>query len=150
MQNAQLLELLGRSYRRLARRLASVFQAEGLSKEELIVLWRINKKGSCRATEVACWSGIPPSTFTGIFDRLVARGLLERVLDLTDRRVVLVQGTLALKELLERLTTAIEREMESIFSSLPDEDDFRPRLMEDLQLFHQYLDQEEGEDCERA
>ncbi|KYH33568.1 MarR family winged helix-turn-helix transcriptional regulator [Neomoorella mulderi] len=148
MQEILLLELFSRVYRRLVRRLAPLFQAEGFSGTEILVLWKVHKKGSLRATELAGHIGIPPSTFTGIFDRLVARGLLKRVPDPEDRRSVLVRGTPALKDFMGRFTVAVENELRSIFKSLPAESS--RRILADLQLILQYLDREEGDGCGRV
>ncbi|MGI9861189.1 MarR family transcriptional regulator [Moorella naiadis] len=143
MQELQLLELLSRVHRRLVRHLAPLFQAEGLSATEMHVLWKVNRRGALRATELAGDIGIPPSTFTGIFDRLVARGLLERVPDPDDRRSVLVRGTPALQEFIVRLTVAVENELRGLFNALPG--GCRERLLADLKLLQDYLEGEEGE-----
>lgn len=148
MQEIKLLELLGGVYRRLVRRLAPLFQAEGLSGTEILVLWKVSKGGSLRATELAGHIGIPSSTFTGVFDRLTARGLLERVPDPEDRRGVLVRGTPALEELIGRLTAAVEGELRHILDALPE--DHSRRLIADLELVYHYLERERGESHGRA
>lgn len=148
LQEIQLLELFSRVYRRLVRRLAPLFQAEGFSGTEILVLWKVQKRGSLRVTELAGHTGIPPSTFTGVLDRLVARGLLERVPDPGDRRGILVRGTPALAELMDRLAAALEGELRRIFNALPE--DCRRRLVADLEALNQYLEREEGESHGRA
>ncbi|MBC7325018.1 MAG: winged helix DNA-binding protein, partial [Candidatus Aminicenantes bacterium] len=75
------------------------------------------------------------------FDRLVSRGLLERVPDPEDRRGVLVRSTPALQELISRLKTAMENELRDIFGTLPGE--YSRRLLVDLQALQEYLDQKE-------
>lgn len=142
MQRFQLLDLISRLYFRLGRRLAPLFQAEKLSGREVYVLWKVNERGVLRATELAREIGIPLSTFTGIFDRLVSRGLLERIPDPEDRRGVLVKDTPALQELIGRLKTAMENELEIIFGALPGED--CRRLLLDLRKLQEYLDRKEG------
>lgn len=142
MQELRLLELLSRVHRRLVRRLTPLFQTEGLSGTEVFVLWKVHKRGSLRATELAGHIGIPPSTFTGILDRLTARGLLKRVPDPGDRRSVLVQETPALAELIGRLTAAIEVELGNIFTALPE--GCRERLMTDLEAVCRYLEEEKS------
>lgn len=141
LQGLQLLDLITRLHFRLARRLAPLFQAEKLSGREVYVLWKVNERGMLRATELARDIGIPLSTFTGIFDRLVSRGLLERVPDPEDRRSVLVRDTPVLQELIGRLKTAMENELESILGALPDE--HSRRLLLDLQALQEYLDRKE-------
>jgi len=121
-----------------------VFQAEGLSATEVIVLWKLKKLGACRPSEVAGEISIPPSTLTGVFDRLVARGLLERVPDPEDRRGLVLKGTPAFYEFTSRLALAIENELQAIFKHLPAE--VSRRLVGDLQLVQQSLDREEGDD----
>ena len=142
MPGLQMLELLSRVHRRLVRRLTPLFQAEGLSATEVIVLWKLGKKGSCRPSEVAGEISIPPSTLTGVFDRLVAKGLLERVPDPEDRRGLILKGTPASYDFTSRLSPAIENELQAIFNALPGE--VSRRLVADLQLVHHYLDREEG------
>lgn len=141
LQEFQLLDLISRLHFRLGRRLAPLFQAEKLSGREVFVLWKVNEKGTLRATELARDVGIPLSTFTGIFDRLVSRGLLERVPDPEDRRGVLVRSTPALQELISRLKTAMENELREIFGALPGE--YSRRLLDDLQSLQEYLDRKE-------
>lgn len=141
MQEFQLLDLISRLHFRLGRRLAPLFQAEKLSGREVFALWKVNEKGTLRATELARDIGIPLSTFTGIFDRLVSRGLLERVPDPEDRRGVLVRSTPALQELISRLKTAMENELRDIFGTLPGE--YSRRLLVDLQALQEYLDRKE-------
>lgn len=148
MQEIQLLELYSRVYRRLVRRLAPLFQAEGFSGTETLVLWKVHNWGPLRVKDLAGHIGIPPSTFTGVLDRLVARGLLERVPDPEDRRSVLVRGSPALAELIGRLTAAIEGELKHIFNALPE--DCSRRLLADLEVLSQYLEREEGESIGRT
>ncbi|WP_180371578.1 MarR family winged helix-turn-helix transcriptional regulator [Neomoorella thermoacetica] len=148
LQEIQLLELFSRVHRRLVRRLTPLFQAEGFSGTEILVLWKVHKWGPLRVTELAGHIGIPPSTFTGVLDRLVARGLLERVPDPGDRRSILVRGAPAVAELVGRLTAAIEGELRHIFNALPE--DCSRRLLADLEVLNQYLEREEGESFGRS
>ena len=103
MCRTQLLEVLARVYRRIVRRLSPLFQEKGLSPTEAMVLWGVYRRGSLRATELAGELGIPPSTFTGVFDRLVEKGLLRRVPDPEDKRGVRVEPTPALFPFMEEM-----------------------------------------------
>lgn len=137
-----LMELLGRLRGRLGRRLAPILQAEGLSGTEMLVLWKVEKKGPWRVTDLAGSLGIPFSTFTSVLDRLVARGFLERTPDPSDRRSTLVQSTPALHALLERVAENIERELDAALAGLSEED-YR-RAIEALTTLVSCLDSEEG------
>ncbi|SMB89837.1 transcriptional regulator, MarR family [Thermanaeromonas toyohensis ToBE] len=139
MRYIRLLELLGRIHGRLARRLAPAFYAEDLSGTEMIVLWKVAKKGPWRVSELASFLGIPPSTFTGILDRLVARGLVERVMDPADRRSFLVRGTPSLKQVLERVASRVEEILDKTLSGWPEEE-YRI-LIKALEGLDRYLDQ---------
>lgn len=132
-----LMELLGRVHGRLARHLAPVYYAEGLSGTEAVVLWKVAKKGPWRVTDLADFLGIPPSTFTGVLDRLEARGLILRAPDPEDRRSVLVSGTSSLHNLLDRVAGKIEKELDKILAGLPEED--YHRAIEALSLLDHYL-----------
>lgn len=57
-------------------------------------------------SRVARALGMTLSTATGVVDRLVAQGLIQRLEDPTDRRIVLLQATPAGARLLERLLSA--------------------------------------------
>lgn len=139
MRYIRLLELLGRIHGRLARKLAPAFHAEDLSGTEMIILWKVEMKGPWRVSELASFLGIPPSTFTGILDRLVARGLVERVADPTDRRSFLIQATPSLKEVLQRVGTRLEERLNKILSGWPEEE--YKRLLEALEGLDNYLNQ---------
>lgn len=136
-----LMELLGRLRGRLGRRLAPILQAEGLSGTEMLVLWKVSKKGPWRVTDLAGSLGIPFSTFTSVLDRLVARGLLERTLDPGDRRSFLVHATPALNALLERVTADVERELDTALAGLSEEE--YCRAIEALRVLVSCLDSEE-------
>ena len=68
---------------------ASLLEREGLTMRELhVLLFLINHPDRDTARDVAELRGLPKSQVSGAVDLLVARGLLERLPDRTDRRVV--------------------------------------------------------------
>ncbi len=138
-------ELFCRVHRKLLKRLFPLCRREGLSGPEFLVLWKVNKRGSCRATDLAEETGIPPSTLTGILDRLEGRGWIKRIPDPDDRRSVLVGGTPRLKSFLADLLAGLEKELQRIFGSLPCAG-ILSRLEDDLQLLLACLDSGKGED----
>lgn len=127
--------------RRLVRQLAPIAEAENLSMTEVLVLWKINRKQTCRVSEIAAEVGTSPSTLTGILDRLVAANLLSRDADPADRRAVLLKTTPLVKPLLKRMLVQSEQHLGRIFSDYPAER--LERLAEDLQGLLACLDVEE-------
>jgi DNA-binding MarR family transcriptional regulator len=100
----------------VARRL----HREGISMAHLQTLWILQEHGPQPMTRLADLLGVAVPNATGIIDRMEQRGLVERLRDGADRRVVTVQQTpegeraveeidgwrsAMLQELLDRLDT---------------------------------------------
>ncbi|MGB9859632.1 MAG: MarR family winged helix-turn-helix transcriptional regulator [Moorellaceae bacterium] len=142
MRWVELMEVFNRVHRRMVRQLSPVFQEEGLSGMEMMVLWKVAKKGPWKITDLAGFLGIPPSTLTGILDRLENRGLIRRTPDPDDRRSTLVEGTPLLCALLDRVVDQLERKLDLLLAGLPEKD--YSRLIEALTLLDRYLYCREG------
>jgi DNA-binding MarR family transcriptional regulator len=136
-----LIELLWNINRKLAKRLTPLAQKEGLSITELVVLRKAHKAGTWRVTALAEELCVPPSTLTGVLDRLVEGGWLERDRDPDDRRAVVVKGTEKLDDLMRSLLHASSRILERALKTLPHVT--RERLAGDLASVLQCLEQEE-------
>jgi DNA-binding MarR family transcriptional regulator len=143
MNEIGLVEILWNINMKIGKRLAPLAQREGLSFGEMIVLWKTHHAGARRATALADELGFPPSTLTGMFDRLVDGGWLERDRDPDDRRAVVMKGTEKLGELVRNLKHASSRSLEKAFHSLPQST--RERLGRDLTTVRECLEQEESE-----
>ncbi|HUX21929.1 MAG TPA: MarR family transcriptional regulator, partial [Spirochaetia bacterium] len=115
MENNRIIELIGMITRRMVRQLAPIAEAEELSMTEVLVLWKMNRKRSCRVSEIAEEIGASPSTFTGVLDRLVAAKWLTREPDPLDRRAVLVRATQAVGPLLDRMLAQSEGKLAELF-----------------------------------
>jgi len=126
----ELTELLGGIHRKIMRRISRFAVEEGLSVTEGMVLWKIHKRGISRVSEISTQIGLPPSTLTGILDRLVAGGWLTREDDPEDRRAVLMKSTPKLAEFTRNSMRRSSRDLEKSFKDLaPDVID---RLVADL------------------
>jgi len=135
------LELFFRVGRKLSKRLSDgIYQRQGLSNAEVQVLWTVHNKQVCRVSELSDTVGISPSTTTGIIDRLMAKGLLERMQDPDDRRGIILKSVSATAVMIEHLKATLDEEMYHILSVLPEgrEQD----RIEDLQQILNYLEQE--------
>lgn len=126
----EVVELLSKVNVQMFKLLSPIVKTSNISITELIILWKINKNGPYRVMDVAREAGVPPSTLTGIFDRLEAQQYLERVHDKLDRRSVLIQGTPKLKDMIESTIQCADREIEILLDDLPP--DFVDRLMQTL------------------
>ncbi len=126
----ELIELLGHVNVQLVRAISPIVKSRNISITELIILWKINKKGPYRAIDLAKEAGVPPSTLTGVFDRLESHHYLERVRDSKDRRSILIQGTPELQEMIASIIQDADGELVGIFETLPS--GFTERLTQDL------------------
>jgi DNA-binding MarR family transcriptional regulator len=136
-----LVEMLWNINRKLSKRLAPLAQKEGLSITELVVLRKTHQAGERRVTTLAEELCVPPSTLTGMLDRLVESGWLERDRDPDDRRAVVMKGTSKLDELIKTLMHASSKVLEKALKTLPHVT--LERLAGDLASVLQCLEQEE-------
>jgi DNA-binding MarR family transcriptional regulator len=74
-----------------------------LSKHELFTLMIVDRRGEIIMSHIADYVNIPMSTATGIVDRLVKNGYLERNRSESDRRIVIIKLTAKAKELVNEI-----------------------------------------------
>lgn len=144
MSELEILELFCKVHQGLMKRVLPLLRKNGLTGPEFFVMWKVKKRVFCRVTDLAEKTGIPPSTLTGILDRLEERGFIRRTPDLSDRRSILVKSTPNLESFLEQLTTEIEKVLQHSLSSLSSPE-LLDRLKHDLRLLVASLDLGEGE-----
>jgi len=142
MNEIGLVELLWNVQRRIMKRLAPLARERGMSISELSVLWKAHECGSRRVTALADDLRVPPSTLTGMLDRFVEAGWLERDRDPEDRRAVVMRSTAQLNELVRELKHEANRTLEKALKTLPSET--HGRLEHDLQRVLECLDREES------
>lgn len=139
----QLVELLYQINRKIWKLLSPVFREGQLSITELLVLGIMNKKKTSRVLQLATVIGVSPSTLTGILDRLVLQGFLERSQDPHDRRSVCMTATPKLESFVGTWTAPIEETLRARLA--PMAESRKKRLTADLQLLLESLEGE-GED----
>ena len=75
------------------RAMMRIWQDRSLSKLHLHVLTLLDHHGPLPMSRLAALVGVSVSNMTGIVDRLAQHGLVERIRDDRDRRLVLVRAT---------------------------------------------------------
>jgi len=141
MKELQLLELLGDIYRRVLRTVAPLAESEGLSMTEMLVVWKMSSRECRRVKELVSEVGFPPSTLTGILDRLTEAGWLSREADPEDRRAVVMRRTEKLDRFIRLMRQERTRILTAAFGKLPR--DLVDRLNADLTAVHELLQEEE-------
>jgi DNA-binding MarR family transcriptional regulator len=144
MNEIELTERLGAIHRKIMKRLTRSAAAEGISLTEAVVLFRVYRAGPSRVCDIGAHVGLSPSTLTGILDRLVARGWLERESDPHDRRAIVMKST---PKLVEFMKTSMDRSSERLaksFRALPA--DMLDRLVADLGKLFECLEADEEND----
>ncbi|MFZ3373673.1 MAG: MarR family transcriptional regulator [Desulfitobacteriaceae bacterium] len=115
-----------------------------LSPVELLILHSLNQLEGTKTTELARSLGLPTSTMTNILDRLERKGLLERIRDNTDRRVVFVRLKTCTGQMNVDLLPKLQAYLEDHFPELPPE--WWCHLTEELVRLEKLLREEEESD----
>ena len=141
MKELELLELLGDIYRRVFKTVAPLAQSEGLSMTEMLVVWKMHSRECRRVKELVSEIGLPPSTLTGILDRLTEGGWLSRDADPEDRRAVLMRRTEKLDKFMRVLKQERTKVLAAALGKLPR--GLVERLTADLTAVHKLLEAED-------
>jgi DNA-binding MarR family transcriptional regulator len=136
----RLAELFRQINQRLWKMLGAMFKGGRFSITEISVLFTSYRRQTIRTTELAHRIGIPASTLTGILDRLVSQGFLERHADPSDRRSVLVAATGKLELFFKEQMAPLAQRLHAGFRCMSDSR--ITRLNRDLQFLLDHLDQE--------
>jgi DNA-binding MarR family transcriptional regulator len=88
-----------------------------LTMPQMITLFAIRTAGTCRMSELAEVTQQSAGTLTGIVDRLIEDGLVARVRDADDRRVVQVALTQMGQERMQRVEAVRQEDMARVLKS---------------------------------
>ncbi|MFN8500493.1 MarR family winged helix-turn-helix transcriptional regulator [Kouleothrix sp.] len=110
----------------------------GLTMPQMVTLLAIYDSGSCRMGDLADATQQSGGTLTGIVDRLIVDGLVERVRSAQDRRVIEVVLTPAGKARVQGVLSARQADLERILSGFTDRqlEQFEQLLMQFLHGLH--------------
>lgn len=90
-----------------------------LTAPQLVCLGTVAARSPLTVSEIAKSVFLSPSTVVGILDRLESRGLVKRVRDAVDRRVVNISVTPAGKRLVVKAPSALQDGLHDALKSLP-------------------------------
>ena len=135
----ELVELLSQVNTKIFSMLSPIVKENHITITELIILWKINKNGPYRVTDLAKAVGVPSSTLTGVFDRLETKDYLIRIHDSKDRRSVLIQGTPQLTKMIVSVIQKADEELIGLLDTLPP--GFIDRFLQDLKDLQLHLSQ---------
>jgi MarR family transcriptional regulator, organic hydroperoxide resistance regulator len=93
-----------------------------LSKQEVFALMLLERRGEIIMSKIACYVNVSMSTATGIVDRLVKNGYLERSRSDSDRRVVMIRLTEKGKSLAGQIKNLGTRYLETVSNALTEEE----------------------------
>ncbi|KAB8141810.1 MarR family transcriptional regulator [Chloroflexia bacterium SDU3-3] len=106
-----------------------------LTLPQLMTLFAVQNSGPCRMSLLADLTRQSAGTLTGIVDRLIADGLLERARNVNDRRVIEVALTAEGERRLNGAVGARREEMQKALNMFTDTD-----LSEFAQFLQRFLD----------
>jgi DNA-binding MarR family transcriptional regulator len=126
VERAERIERLARDYDLLMQRVAAAHAPEFLevvvTMSQAKVLYLARAAGHLRMSELAAKLGVSLSTTSGVVDRLVDHGLLDRHDDPADRRQVVVSITRAGADRLDQFRELSERQLRSLLAQVADSD----------------------------
>ncbi|HEY8347216.1 MAG TPA: MarR family transcriptional regulator [Symbiobacteriaceae bacterium] len=130
----ELLHAMGNLTRRQTREIMSEFDVTPPQCEALMVL---KEYGSLAMGELCQKVGSACSTATDLIDRMERNGLVERVRDPRDRRVIRLHITPKGEEVVERVVEASRTNLARKLQGLSDQE--KERLVQTLEMLHYLL-----------
>ena len=133
--------LLSQIMRHLFSAPAKKIKMPEVTTGQLRLLRLLKHSDNCTMKELARLAGITMPTATGIVDRMVEGGLVVRVDDPDDRRVVRVKLTRRARGLIEKWRQLRGERIDSILTRLSKTD--RARFVEAFETIHAVLDRKD-------
>ena len=103
---------------RQRRAMAGIWHDRKVSKTSLFVLMQLEMHGPVSMSRLAGLLGVGLPNMTGIVTRMEEHGLVERIRDERDRRVVLVRATARGSEMVEELEAIRQQHLRQLVAQL--------------------------------
>ncbi|WP_336763206.1 MarR family winged helix-turn-helix transcriptional regulator [Paenibacillus sp. USHLN196] len=95
---------------------------EDLGVSHVLVLSHLHQNGKSRPSDIAKILGLTPPTLSYLSDKMVAKGLADRMVDEADRRIIYLNITVKGVEVLERAILEGQKLRKKLFQKLNEED----------------------------
>jgi DNA-binding MarR family transcriptional regulator len=118
----QILQRAEDIYNMLSPGIPAEWFTSDLTVAQLRVLLVLQSTGSSRMSDIASVLDVALSTATGIVDKLVKKEMVSREADPQDRRLVICRLSPAGQEIMNRLWTSGQFQMESLLDGLNEEE----------------------------
>jgi DNA-binding MarR family transcriptional regulator len=123
------------------RALENMLGAEGITVAQAMTLKAITDQDRmCKMSDLAAMRFLTPAAATGIVDRLIHLGLVERKFDESDRRVILLALTPHGEKTLSTLEDKVRQMMQGFFERISESD--RTASLRMFRKFKEYLKEE--------
>lgn len=142
----QIVDQLGPLVARQRKALVQAGCFRQISSTHLHVLYVLVGRGATPMSKLADQLDVSLPNVTGIVERMVERGLVERLRPEDDRRVVEVRITGPGRQVLDEIDTIKRQEMANVISRLTPEQQARAlRAFTDMRIATEQLSQEESQ-----
>lgn len=122
MEYNELFDTLFDSFRKLLYPEEWISIDLSVSKSEMLTLLQVDRNGEIIMSQIADFISIPMSTATGLVERLVKKGYLERTRSDSDRRIVAIRLTDEGKMLAGRMKDTVNSYIRLVFDALTEEE----------------------------
>ncbi|MDD4940146.1 MAG: MarR family transcriptional regulator [Candidatus Omnitrophica bacterium] len=118
----QINELMPQVIQGFARRQANELYKGKITLPQFLILEFLSRKGESRMTDMARCMHVTTAAMTGMVERLVGYGYVERVYDLKDRRTIRIRLTPSGNSLIKKINEQRRRMVINIFGGIPEND----------------------------
>lgn len=132
-----ILDLIRKISRIIRCEMIKTSQSYGYTPAQLMILKFVFENQPVTLSEISKEIGLSNSTTSGIIDRLVNQGMLERKRSEQDRRVVYITPTQKAKELRDKIHSYKEQFFQNLTARLSDED--KIQMVTSLQKLYSLL-----------
>ncbi|MEA3560196.1 MAG: MarR family transcriptional regulator [Candidatus Omnitrophota bacterium] len=134
----EMAKLMPKLMRQFLKKGPSALARGNISMPHVFILGMLNERGSCNMSEIAGELSITTSAVTGLVDRMLNLGLLERIRGEKDRRIVRVKATKKGNDTINRIISQRREMMMKVFSQIDKQD--REKYLEILRKIYLALE----------